>query len=783
MRVPGISLLRTARSSLFAVWVGSMLVACGGGGGGGTGTLTGTGGSGGGNVQIGQVLNSWGKDSTAFFSGSGSKGGNAGAGGSGANGGAGDGAPIRNATVTITDSSSPAQVATAKTDTDGYYQANITGFKTPLIASVTYKDAANNTVTRYSPSVSALQTNGFITINITGLTTYLAAQVAIKATGNTSAGAADLTPALLASNTATLATATTDLRKFLTDNLSTALKSEISGLGLELATFDPMTAQYIPSTTSGYDTILENVSATTPTTQPTVLAVKTPLQLAKAMVSELRTTWGTAFAPASGTINDFLAIQTSQTTTDVDSNVAPNLDKVQGRFAALMKTAQFFDDGKAYSYPTNTFFMTTGVTPDASQANVLVRNSNNLYSIWYLGAEGSYCWTDSPTGLITTARCAFAGRSSPDYANNRLRYIVFEVTSTGANQYSYKTYRYNWAITFTGQGQPQFSGYPTLVTQDTVGNKMPSGAGTFSKTTSGSQITGLTMNGTFTPSATLYDEGKVLTTGVDTLSVSAVRTALTAANNYRYAFSGSVSTSKLLPGTTGATDPTKVVTESFDPGSYFDADETNMATTGGKVLVAKFIGTVQTLATKFTGSFDLSAPGVDADGLNYAPTRVVFNGSISNLSGANVGQFLTGKLDMAMNSYGSYRSTQPETALNYAHIVATFTGTLQAPSRPLLTLTTTATKTGPTTSTATLKYSYGLDVEVNGTTSQDSASSAPAILVLTNQNNVVVRWNNTANTGTITMPTVVDPATPQGQLGTISGGVVYYNDGTSESFN
>jgi hypothetical protein len=260
--------------------------------------------------------------------------------------------------------------------------------------------------------------------------------------------------------------------------------------------------------------------------------------------------------------------------------------------------------------------------------------------------------------------------------------------------------------------------------------------------------------------------------------VNSVRTALAAANTYHYTLNGTISTSKLAAGTTGAVDSSKLVTMSFDTGSYFDLDESNLVT-GKKALIAKIIGTVQTLATKFTGTFDLSAPSADADGLNYSATHVVFNGGMSNLTGANVGQILTGKVDVVVNNYNLYHSTTGDTLTNYAQGVATFTGTLQAPLRPLMTVTTTLTKTGPTTSTATMKYSYGLDVEVNGTTSVDTASLNKPVLTLTNQNGVQIVLDTTTYTGPVTVPGVSGTTV----WGNISAGVVNYSDGVTESFN
>jgi hypothetical protein len=459
--------------------------------------------------------------------------------------------------------------------------------------------------------------------------------------------------------------------------------------------------------------------------------------------------------------------------------VQPQLAKVEGRFSSLMQAMQFFDDGKAYT-GTSTFGMSSGTDPIGS-APSLVRTAGLVSDVWAGTGYFMYCWTDAAAGLTTTARCFSAGTSSADIPNNRIKGVLFELTAgTGTNAYIYTAKRYNWAVS----GGTTVTGSPILVSTDNAlpANPMPVGNGTVSKTTSGTTITSLAVNGSFPPSATLDGLGQQLTTGVDNLVVNSVRTALAAANTYHYTLDGSVSTSKLAAGTSGAVDSTKLVTMSFDAGSYIDLDETNSATTGKKALIAKIVGTVQTLATKFTGTFDLTAPASDADGLNYTPTKVVFNGSVSNLTGSvNAGQILTGKLDMSINNYSTqYHSLQPESSTNYKQLVATFTGTLQAPLRPLMTVTTTISNSGPSTGTATMKYSYGLDVEVNGSTSYDNTiGAAKPVLTLTNQNGVVIVLDTTAYTGPVTVPSI-SGTTVHGNLG---AGVVTFSDGVTESFN
>jgi len=163
----------------------------------------------------------------------------------------------------------------------------------------------------------------------------------------------------------------------------------------------------------------------------------------------------------------------------------------------------------------------------------------------------------------------------------------------------------------------------------------------------------------------------------------------------------------------------------------------------------------------------------NADGQNPIPTSVVFNGSISDLSTGGAGQILTGKLEATVASYNLYHSTQADSATNYKHVTLTFTGTVQAPSRPLMTLVLSATRTGLTTNTATLNYSYGT-VSITGSGTRDSANPASDTLTLTNQDGIQVVLASGAD-GHVTKAGVT--------LATItsSNNMIGYVDGASES--
>lgn len=471
------------------------------------------------------------------------------------------------------------------------------------------------------------------------------------------------------------------------------------------------------------------------------------LSLAKAMFAELRTTLQSLSNGSTG----FLDTQATRMNADLNANVAPELSKVASRIGTLGMAITIFEDGKAYT-SSNTRGLVSDTAPDGSAVLSMERGSlNNLWQYGY--GSSDYCWTDSATGVTNKVSCAHAGQDSADHINNRIKFVVYELTGT-VNNYTYTATRYNRSVAQNVYGGITALGTATLAS-------VPAGSGTLTKTFSGTTVTGLTINGTLPPSAT--NASNTLSTGVDTIAISAARSALTAPYNFRYALSGSVATTNLA-------DPSKVVTLSLDNGSYFDSEETASATGGNKVVAAKLVGTAQTTATKFTGTLDVGAFSNNADGFDYSPTSIVFNGSISDTSTGGAGEMLTGKLEAAVADYNLYHSTQAQSGTNYQKATVTFTGTVQAPSRPALKLVVAGVKTGIATSNITVDYSYGT-VKITGS---GATSATGNTLTLSNQDGVQVVLNS-QSAGTVTKSGAT--------LATIGNGMVNYTDGVSESLN
>lgn len=507
------------------------------------------------------------------------------------------------------------------------------------------------------------------------------------------------------------------------------------------------------TTTSESFVALEPLTVTTDVSKVTGTA-DDPINLAKAMFAELRTTLNSFANGKTG----FLDTQATRMEADLTANVTPEMSKVIGRISVLRETLDTFEKAKTYSSSSNANGFVVGKNP-ITGADALIRNRINRFS------PADLCWTDSTTGITSKMTCAHGG--SDAYDGQKIKMVVFELTSTPTNQYSYTATRYNFPVTFGEQGQVTLNGAPSkaqVVGSDPVNpSYIPSGSGTVTMTGSSSNMTGLTLNGTLPPSATAAD-GKTFTTGVDTVAISAVSTPLATANHVRFSLSGSVST-------TNATDATKVVTLSFDSGSFIDLDETNASTGGTQSVAAKLVGTAKTTASKFTGTVEFGSYMADADGRNFDPTKVLFTGSISDTSTGGAGEILTGKLEATAANYNLFHSNQPESSSNYIKTTMTFTGTVQAPARPLLKLVVAVNRTGLTTGKTTLNYSYGT-TSITGSGTVDSANSTNNSMTLSNQNGITVN----TKTGIVTNKSDV-------KVATITNSSISYEDGVTESLN
>lgn len=540
-----------------------------------------------------------------------------------------------------------------------------------------------------------------------------------------------------------------------------------------------LTTQYAAAASDLADQTSATVIASAPLAPSTnVVGVNATLishvGLSKAMLGELRSTWQ-SFSNLAG--NGFLDSQASRANADLSANIAPNLLLVGDRVEALGNTIATFRDAKAYS-ATSTYGFTLGADPTGTiTGNVLVRQSGNLFLSWWGYGSFEFCWTDSVTpASITKVSCSYAGPHAADQVNGRIRLVIYEVTSSGADSYAYTATRRNKPVLTSSATDPGVSIFNPDFSAASTPTTVPPGSGTLVQTNdaSGKPLT-LSVNGTLPPSG---GTPGVLETGVDTIAISATRSLLSG-NNYRYALQGAVSTSKLAVGSTTAVDTSKTVTLKFDTGSYIDADESNAfgqgSQSGAQPLAAKLIGVAETTQTRFTGTIDMGAIQTDVSGYSRLPANVGFTGVVADLSAGGAGAFLTGQIEATVTDYNLFNSMVPESSANYMKTTATFTGTVQAPSRPALQLVVAASRTGFETNAATLTYRYGSTVNITGTATWSTIPGSTQQVVVTNQDGIQLTYDNTTGQGTVTKAGAT--------LATIANGVVNYTDGVSESLN
>ena len=508
------------------------------------------------------------------------------------------------------------------------------------------------------------------------------------------------------------------------------------------------------------------VITTTLLTGITAQSNQSAITQAKALFAELRTTLN-SFVNNNKT--GFLDIQAKSMSDDLNANVASDMGRLSKRIQQIGMATSAYEDAVAYTSSAPNGFV-SGFAPGTTSPAVLVRTNGTLSDVWFGRNNFESCAADSITpSLITKVQCFEAAADSADFISSRIKAMVYVITKTAANQYSYTATRWNKAVTATA-GSLTFAPTSTIVVTDAVGNNVPAGSGTISTVFSGSTRTAFTVTGTLPPSATgtspTGTPNAVVTTGADTVAITATRTALTG-NNYRYALTGSTAASKLVGG---VVDTTKTVTVSFDSGSYFDVDETNV--NAYAMVGTKVIGTIKTLATQFTGTLDLTAWSNDADGKGAAPTNINFNGKLSDLTTGGAGQILTGNLQMIVNNYGQYHSTAAVSSTNFTKGSLTFTGTIQMPQRPLMSMTFAVLKSVDLGATTTLNYSYG-STSITGSGSSEGVNVNNPTMTLSNQDGIMLVTNT--NGGTVTKS--------GSSLATITNGRITYADGFSESLN
>lgn len=478
-----------------------------------------------------------------------------------------------------------------------------------------------------------------------------------------------------------------------------------------------------------------------------VVAPSAGVLQAKAMFAELRTTLN-SFSNSAKT--GFLNNQALRMSDDVNQVVSPEASKLFSRLSVIDRAITTFEGAQAGITNTGGVYSGTVSIPGEAVTSAWISESGTLNNVLAGTGGTQYCFVARPVTASSPITCyaSSAGSFGFNGSSTFIKFIKFVVMPAASGQYSY---------TATRQNRTWDPATSTLGPESVVAS-VPTGAGSVTKTASN-----LTLTGTMPPSATNIFTGAA-TAGVDTITLSSTKSGSSAANT-SYALTGSVSATSVASS--------KPVTFSLDTGSHIDVDESNAAGTGNKLLAFALVGTARTDATKLTGNLSMSGFTTDKSGTSTVASTVSFTGTLSDTSPSGAGDFLVGKLDATVTGYSNYDVTMLTAGSNYIHGTASFTGTVQAPSRPQLKLVVSGNATGANTGDATVNYSYGT-VSITG--SGTSSPSAGSSFTLSNQDGITIAADpSNAHQNLISKSGVT--------LGTFSSGVINYADGTSETFN
>jgi len=325
----------------------------------------------------------------------------------GADGVASDGAPIKNALVTLVDKLG--KVVTATTNAAGYYRVSIKGMTPPFVASAI---GLNNTA-YLATHPGPIKRREFITFNENKLTDAETSNVLLEVSNNTGSGLAQRALAVnaikangvsaVASVIARLTPSELEiLLKAAKSRLIDQLRTQLTQLGLDAATFDPVTTPFKAELTDPYDKLLETTTVTKDpgTGQTTVL---------------LRYTLG---GSVSGLTGSGLVLASNGQTVAVPAGAGSfTLPTALVQGTAYGVSVQTQPSGQNCTVSNG-----SGTMPAANVGSVAVScttpTSNTLLSeTWESGSIDSSVWTTygSPASTVVPA---IGGRSGYVFDNN-----------------------------------------------------------------------------------------------------------------------------------------------------------------------------------------------------------------------------------------------------------------------------------------------------------------------------------------------------------------------------
>ena len=697
-------LMKSLRFWLVTMFAICSLSACGGGGGGGGGSSVATA-----DIYVGA------------YSDSGVDGG--GDSGAGAGGGAGDGAPGVGGLVTITDSSGKA--VTTTTNVNGQYKVSVTGFVTPLVATVSKNGRVLTSFTTATPVVGRT-----VLINITGLTDKVASDL-VGLSGQV--GAIKLTANIILQQAANI--------NSVIRSVNSSIASLLAANGLNPSTFDPMTTKLVTNHT-GYDAVLDALNITNGGNVPTRIVPLTPLEAAKQFFKGLRDTAG-AYSNTSNTgdldsAGDKLNTAISAATSPIDEDVL----KILGNFSDAEKMYDRFRSGSSSVVFLNAGNLVFGQTTTRNSAGTTVAPG---FGYEYGCELAQVSTTVTASGDTDTAIYRFAGSialsattSLPPLGSSSVnafscygQFVSGRLFATalndGASRWNRITFLPQTDGSFKYVSQTRKRGYDiTGLYADTVtfSISVRDGSAKFGTLTRTRDVNGdisaMTVNGQLSPGFKRLKNRTVAewqsfshqTVSLNLSEVSGVgtKTANLAGNITLVKADGSVASSGLIaPGSTMVNRDDLV-----ESNTYFTSLFTGSSpcppgfTQSGSAPFISCFGSVTTTTTlsklsamdlniavaapnvKFEGSFKAADAKRDSTGkdASFQPTSASFAGKVYEGDGSGGYRLLLdGTITALQSNRDTVNTSAPESATNFLKNTLDFTGKLLLKDRPETLLT------------------------------------------------------------------------------------------------
>jgi len=556
------------------------------------------------------------------------------------------------------------------------------------------------------------------------------------------------------------------------------------------------------------------------------------LAQAKVMVNFLRE----ALNRFSNSMNTgYLNKQQARIEAELKGSVAPSVDRTLDRMSAIQFGLQLYDDasasgasglpstsslgdGKTYYYRstgtvTNAVYggsyTICGAEKDGSSATIksVKCKSSAQESFRYLSSTETF---NSITSVASKTELAGAlplvsFKLTPNDVSSasKFTYVLFKqqqaIVRDISNPYSWNNYSMPIQALNPVGGPYNFAGTNTLdptcvsstdskayvgtsLTED-VGSTCSAyvGTGTIARTFSGGKMTAITVTGTMPPSEVSNTRQIGYNNIAMTLSSTDIDTVTT--NN---TLSGSVEGFEMAKSASSVeVDTSKVFKVSLDDGSYLKTKKT-LSPSGAVLSTNALEGTLKlsftAINTKGVGILTANDWVADKNGRRDQPKTVVFDGTLSDISGGGAGDILKGKLTMTQPKYGQIDSTKPIGFGNDNGATASFVGSVNAKQssdyiKASLAWTSIFSADAKPEDSISIKLEIAGGFVLEGSARGNSTPGSSAIMKLKNQDGIILKQQSEDNLRIYASDDKTELGKYVGKAGVV-GSAFYFIDGS-----